>query len=106
MDDRRRTPRYEPTTDEWVVLPWSVSVRVLDISLEGVLLQSREPLQIGARGRLRLSIGEAPLLADVEVRRVVPATGSEAGFRIGAAFVGMSPEHRQVIERYALEAGG
>jgi hypothetical protein len=42
-----------------------------------------------------------PFAADVEVRRVSPGPdGREAGFRIGAMFVGISPEHRQVIERF------
>ena len=64
---------------ELLVLPVPVSVQVVDISVAGVLLQSSRPVGVGTRGSLRLNIGGAPFLADVDVgasRRDPPETTS------------------------------
>jgi hypothetical protein len=101
MEERRRSPRYDIVAGELALLPFSITVEVLDISADGVLLQSNRLLGVGARGCLRLTIGGEPVAADIEVRRVSPGSpGTHPGYRIGATFVGLGSQHRQVIERF------
>ena len=99
MQERRRASRHE-VSEAAANLPAGMSVRVLDISTVGVLLQSPQLVTPGARGSLRFTLGGAPFLADIRVRRVTPESDAGAGYRIGATFVGMTLEHRQVIERF------
>ena len=78
-------------------------VRLLDISLGGVLLESTHPVDIGTRGTLRFNFGGVPFSADVRVERVDVArapAGSDR-FSIGASFVALSPQDQRVIERFA-----
>jgi hypothetical protein len=99
--ERRRAPRYESRGGELVVLPVPVSVQVVDISVAGVLLQSSRPVRVGTRGSLRLNIGGAPFLVAVDVRRVSAGpAGKDLTYRIGAEFVSITAEHRQVIDRF------
>ena len=99
MEERRRVPRHQ-VGEEFANLPANMSVRVLDISTAGVLLQSPRLLNPGSRGSLRFTLAGAPFLADIQVRRVTSGADAGSGYRIGATFVGMSLEHRQLIERF------
>ena len=65
-----------------------------------VLLQSPRLLSPGSRGSLRFTLAGAPFLADIQIRRVTPGSDAASGYRIGATFVGMTLEHRQLIERF------
>lgn len=76
------------------------SVRVVDISVGGVLLASTRSATVGTRGRLSFTIGGNPLAAEVEIRRVVE-TSDHAGYRIGARFVDITQAQRDAIERFA-----
>jgi len=101
MEERRRARRHDMTYAEFAGVPFSLTVQVMDISLAGVLLQSSQPVKVGVRGALRLTLGGQSLTTDVAVTRVSPlATGSDERYRIGAMFVAISPEHRQLIERF------
>ena len=101
--DRRRVPRAAIADTELSVLAFPIPVRLLDISLGGVLLESSHPVDLGTRGTLRFNFGGVPFSADVHVERLDRAR-SDAGiekFSIGAAFVGLSREDQRVIERFA-----
>ena len=98
MEERRRSPR-RVVEGELATVPAVFNVRVLDISLAGVLLQSSHPVEPGARGLLRLNLDESPFKAEVQVQRVV-ADDATVGYRLGATFVALSPDHRQLIERF------
>ena len=102
MEERRRSPRHSVEHAELAVLPYSITVQVLDISVGGVLLHSSRPVATGERGNLRLNVGGQPFSASIEVQRVSAGSpvGGSAGYSIGAMFVGISPEHRQIIERF------
>ena len=91
MIERRQYPRRQ-VEGEFAGVQATLSVRVLDISVSGVLLQSSRPVQVGERGSLRLSLGGQPFTADVEVQR--------SGYRLALAFVAVTPEHGQLIERF------
>jgi PilZ domain-containing protein len=103
MEERRRSNRIAIGHIEPAYLPSSEAVRVLDISVTGVLLQSSRSIEPGTRGSLKLNFGGSPFSADVEVRRAVPTAdgGSSPSYRVGASFVAITPEHRQLIERFA-----
>ena len=99
MEERRQFPRHD-TTGQLATVPASVNVRVLDISVAGVLLHSSEEVAAGTRGHLRLQLDGSPFKADVQVQRVATAPAGTAGYRLGATFVGLSPDVRQLIERF------
>ena len=103
--ERRRSGRIVMGHIQPATLPTSQSVQVLDISVMGVLLQSSRPVEPGTRGSLKLNFWGTPFAADVEVRRTVPVTndGRTVGYRVGATFVTIAPEHRQLIERFASQ---
>jgi len=88
---------------ELSVLAFPIPVRLLDISLGGVLLESAHPVERGTRGTLRFNFGGVPFSADVQVERVDPTQSSNGveKFSIGAAFVSLSRQDQQVIERFA-----
>lgn len=97
--ERRSAPRTV-LADGHISIVAADSVRVLDISGGGVLLASSRPAVVGSRGRLSLTVGESPLAAEVEIRRVV-ATADRTGYRIGARFLDITPAQRAAIERFA-----
>jgi PilZ domain len=83
-------------------MPVSLGVQILEISGGGVLLQSSRPVNIGQRAALRLSIGGHAFATEVTVTRVTPSS-EEGPYRIGATFVTIKPEDRQLIERFTRE---
>jgi hypothetical protein len=97
--ERRRAPRREVVDGELAVLPWGMSVQVLDISTAGVLVQSPQSARTGATGRLTLTLAGQPFTADVEVRRVVSVNGS-SDCRLGMVFTDLSADHQRTIERF------
>jgi hypothetical protein len=101
--DRRRIPRAAIVETELSVLAFPIAVRLVDISLSGVLLESSHPVELGTRGTLRLNFGGVPVSAEVSVERVSPFTTSTAttAFSIGATFVALSRQGQEVIERFA-----
>ena len=103
--DRRRVPRAVIADTELSVLAFPIPVRLLDISLGGVLLESAHPVDLGQRGTLRFNFGGVPFSADVRVERIDRArsdNGSER-YTIGAAFVALSRNDQRVIERFAVQ---
>jgi hypothetical protein len=99
MEERRRSIRRVMEGHSMAV--YSVeSVKVLDLSATGVLLHSRESVDVNSKGMLRLSVAGAPLAAEVEVMRVAAAPGAAEGYRVAAQFLSITPKHRQLIERF------
>jgi PilZ domain-containing protein len=98
-EERRRFPRID-ASGQLATVPASVNVRVLDISVAGVLLHSGEPVEAGMKGNLRLHLDGSAFRADVQVQRVAEAPDGTPGYRLGATFVGLTPDLRQLIERF------
>ena len=69
------------------VLVREVPVRLLDLSLSGCLLESRERLQSAAAGRLLVHIGGRTRFDDVRISRCVQVEGAGLVFRVGADFL-------------------
>jgi hypothetical protein len=80
-----------------------LNVRVLDISVAGVLLQSSRPVAPGERGGLSLNLGGSPFRAEVQVQRVAAAADAAVGYRIGATFIALNQDLRQLIERFMTQ---
>ena len=102
MEERRRSSR-RTIEGEFASVRAALNVRVLDISVAGVLLQSSHPIEEGSRGRLRLDLGGSSFSADVRVQRVVPAPDSRPGCRVGATFIELPLESRHLIERFMTQ---
>ena len=103
MEERRRAVRRDVVDGELVCVPAVFNVRVLDISVAGVLLHSNHPVDPGARGRLHLTLDGSPFKAEVQVQRVVEADAA-AGYRLGATFVGLGADLRQLVERFMMQS--
>lgn len=100
--DRRRVPRAVIADTELSVLAFPIPVRLLDISLGGVLLESTHPVELGTRGTLRFNFGGVPFSADVKVERLESQpNGATEKFTVGASFVALSRQDQRVIERFA-----
>lgn len=96
-------PRAVIAHTEISVLACPIAVRLLDISVSGVLLESSRSVDLGSRGTLRLNFAGLPLSAEIEIERAALARtpfGAES-FSIGATFVALSRENQRVIERFS-----
>jgi hypothetical protein len=101
--DRRRVQRALIADTELSVLAFPMQVRLRDISLDGVLLESSHAVELGTRGTLRFNFGGEPFSAEVRVERVevVRTPAGKDQFSIGASFVALSPQDQRVIERFS-----
>jgi hypothetical protein len=101
MEERRRFPRH-PVEDDAASLPVMQQVQIMDISATGVLFYSTRPLDVGTRASLRLSLGGNPFTAEIQVQRVSSDSrgASGSGYALGAQFVTISPDHRQLIQHF------
>jgi len=101
--DRRRVPRAVIADTELSVLAFPIPVRLLDIGLGGVLLESAHAVELGTRGTLRFNFGGVPFSADVKVERLYrqPNGGGVERYTIGASFVALSRQDQRLIERFA-----
>ena len=98
MEERRKSPR-RPVQSGVAFVPVTANVQLVDISQSGVLLRSDQLTEAGSEGRLSLSLDGSPLRASVHVQRVA-ATGSGDGWHLGARFVALTPDDRQLIARF------
>ena len=101
MEERRRSPR-RTVHGEFAIVPTIANVQLLDVSLSGVLLQSDQSFEMGTEGGLSMKLDGSRFRAYVHVQRVVAASPG-VGYRLGARFVALSPEDRQLIERFMAQ---
>jgi len=101
--ERRRVPRAMIADTELSVLAFPIPVRLVDISLGGVLLESTHAVELGTRGTLRFNFGGVPFSADVRVERIDRSASSNGveKYSLGAAFVALSRQDQRVIERFS-----
>lgn len=101
--ERRREPRVPMNGGYTVDVPTALTVRLVDISNAGVLLASPQKLQIGQKARLRTMLGNDPVNADIEVRRVAEGGaegGPRGGYRIGAVITGMDATSGRSVRHF------
>lgn len=75
------------------------NVRLSDLSVEGAFVDTRTVLPVGAVTRLHFSILGEDVNVNSEVRYSMPGMG------MGLRFLNLSPEAREVIERFLLSQG-
>jgi len=99
--ERRRLPRTVVGDTELSVMAFPVPVRLLDISLGGVLFEASSPMEVGTRATLRLNFGGSPFSVAVRVERLQAARSGVAGhYVVGASFVDLNRDDQRVIERF------
>ena len=69
FQERRRTPRVAAGGQHEFRLNRRIRVRVLDISTAGALLAADDPLPVGCRGRLQISLGGAQFEGQALIKR-------------------------------------
>jgi CheY-like chemotaxis protein len=74
------------------------SFRSMNISETGMLLQSPADVELGQEVALEFKIPEVRVSLNV-LARIVRKEGTE---RVGVAFIGLKPEHRNAIQLYVL----
>lgn len=100
--ERRRAPRFAVQNHSLSVLA-TAPVRVVDLSLTGVLLSS--PVRPPRTGTLNLVLGKAPFSAVIDVRQRAAVVGDGgAEQRAGAAFVDIDPASRRALEHFLRTA--
>jgi hypothetical protein len=98
--ERRRSPRTSAATGTEVNRAEWVTVKVLDISISGVLFLSPQQAAVGQVGQLKLRLGGNSFAGDIEVRRVDRHQVSSGGFRIAAAFTSLADGSRVSLEDF------
>ena len=91
---RRSHPSIEDSeVDELGVLTRERTVRLLNCSVSGCLLETNWRLQVGAIASIRVSINGRELTDDVQVVRCQSIAGAGERFHVGAQFLWTRPLH-------------
>ncbi len=98
--ERRRSPRIVVTGNARLDRPTALSVRLIDISLGGVLMSSSQPFAKGQYGRLSARLGDVPIDVDIEVRRTSRERDGKDQHKVGARFVGLDNGTREAMHRF------
>jgi hypothetical protein len=77
----------------------AISVRLVDISLNGVLMLSPRPVETGQYAHLSARLGKHPLEADIQVRRVSAVQEAGGGYKIGARLVSLDEVTRGTMRQ-------
>ena len=83
---------------------WS-TVKVLDISVSGVLFLAPERMAAKAKGQLRLRLGDNSFVGDIEIRRSDRHQTPSGGYRVGATFTSLADGSRASLEDFIGMAG-
>lgn len=102
--DRRAAVRFDAGADAEFNQPNWCTVELIDVSTTGVLFLSPSRFDVGERGELRVRLGEASFMAQIETRRVEPRKSPSMGYRVGAAFVSLSEASRLHLEDFIGDA--
>jgi hypothetical protein len=99
MEERRRSLRRVVEGHSMAVHS-AESVRILDLSASGVLLQAQARVGVHSKALLRLSVGRFAVRRGNRSDARRPAPQPSDGYRIAAQFLAITPKHRQLIERF------
>jgi len=103
--ERRHWPRVPLADGAEMNRPEWSTVTVLDISASGVLFLAPERMAVGAKGQLRLRLGDNGFVGDIEVRRSDRHQTPSGGYRVGAAFTSLADGSRASLEDFIGMAG-
>jgi hypothetical protein len=102
--ERRRSPRFAVAGGARLDRPVALTVRLLDIGLNGVLMASSQRLEVGGRARLTTRLGAINVEADVEVRRVGAPRDDGGAYQLGARFVDLDAATRRAMQQFLSAA--
>jgi hypothetical protein len=103
--ERRQWPRVLAADGtEMNRAEWS-TVRVLDISASGVMFLAPDRMTAGAKGQLRLRLGDNSFTGDIEIRRSDRHQAPSGGYRVGATFTALADGSRASLEDFIGMAG-
>lgn len=99
--EQRRAPRVRDSGVRSAIRT-RANVQVVDVSRDGVLLQTDKPFEVGSHCTLRLMLGGTPFTAAVAIRHVsvISADRRSCSYRVGAAFLGLTTDSRRAIEQW------
>ena len=83
------------------VLTREVTVRVINISASGCLIESNRRMAVGTVGHLRLRLALEEYSDDVEVVRCQAIAGAGSVYHVGMKFLWTTPRHQQTV-RHAV----
>ena len=103
--ERRQSPRAAVADSTEVNrAEWS-TVRVLDISISGVLFLAPQHMAVGQTGQLKLRLGENSFAGEIEVRRSDRHQIPSGGYRVAATFTSLADGSRASLEDFIGLAG-
>ena len=109
------TQPEEKERRQWLRLPladgtemnrpeWS-TVKVLEMSVSGVLFLAPERIAAGSKGQLRLRLGDSSFVGDIEIRRSDRHQTPSGGYRVAATFTSLADGSRASLEDFIGMAG-
>ncbi len=103
MKEPRRFPRRNTEGGEFISIPTSLSVKILDVSVSGALVESPNRVDPDSRGRLRLNLDGTPITIEVQILRVAEGFGTGSGYRLGTRFLALDLAQQQLIESFVRQ---
>ena len=103
--ERRQSPRVPLDDGTEMNRPEWSTVKVLDISVSGVLFLAPERMAAGSKGQLRLRLGDNSFVGDIEIRRSDRHQTPSGGYRVGATFTSLADGSRASLEDFIGMAG-
>lgn len=100
---RRRAPRATVRKDVRCELRLWSTVRVVDISQLGILLESGDPIDVAEPAEFRVSLDGEPFASAVEVRRqelVGQGGRNTAVVKVGGEFARLDERSQRALERF------
>jgi hypothetical protein len=88
------------------VLGREVSVRLLDISASGCLLESTSRIMLGATGSLVVTFDGNEYVDDVRIMRCRHNEGGNGGYQLGAEFLWTNAPHDRSLRRVIAHLRG
>jgi hypothetical protein len=92
---------FEHSQDELASLAKEVSVRVLNCSASGCLLESDTAIPVGAIARLRVTFGGKEFDDTVRVVRCQAIAGAGSVYHVGTEFLAATPPYAGTL-RYVM----
>ena len=81
------------------VLARDVTVRLLNCSSSGCLLETDAHLEVGTVASLRLIVNDRELVDQIVIVRSQPIVGAGARFHVGARFLELAPPTNMSVRR-------
>jgi len=103
--ERRQSPRALVAESTEVNRPEWSTVKVLDISISGVLFLAPQHMGVGQTGQLKLRLGENSFAGEIEVRRSDRHQLPSGGYRVAATFTSLADGSRASLEDFIGLAG-